>query len=410
MPDATFGISWNTHKKVKLEPFGQYLRVFSMARKQTNGIVRSLHVEKNRRYQIALTAYKQCVTKVRFAVFDEKMRELDLIDYPEVHLQKTMITYVLTSEVSRDYYFGVIFDQGKIDDAFVIEQYELTYTNIKSEQEKLGAMLKFEERFKIFDDADEELPPVSTIERLTDDRDPEQGPPPRPPPPRIVDENLRNEIITTLMQIKTAPLILPDNTPQHQREPQLLDTSNIVSLHNVLSDKYRPIYKTRLAHIRESRLKQVVELGCNDGLFASELCRTNFHITSYHGYDYNPTAIILARQRFVDSYAGKVFKFSIRNLDTAAPAGGAPVIFLAFQIFEHMYNDLEYISQMPPGSLVLFSLPNYKCNGCFREYKSDADIRQRYDYFLDIKSIEWHYMEGHPMFECVAWRRGPTKK
>jgi hypothetical protein len=390
---------WNKKFKpygtVKLETFGHFLRVHSHSRKINCGIIMSLRVSASSKYAINFTGYKQCITKVRFVVYNENMKELDLIDYPEINRAKTNLTYILSSEIDRQFYFGIIFDNAKIDDAFVIEDYSLNEIKLIGETEKMNALLKITEKYRIME---VEQPNDHIISHdpssLMFDKD-------KGSKNKEVDTpTLTNEYIPSKDEITSILKSFYQIKMSHA-----IDTISC-SMNSVVSNKYKPIYKTRLDIIMETGLHTIVELGCNDGLCASEICRANYYIKSYKGYDINPTAVFLARHRFSSSPAAKIFQFAIGDIDKhfRKTINETPTIYLAFQIFEHMENDLEFLQLIAPGSIVLFSLPNYECHMACRVALTDHDIIQRYGHLFKTLKINWHYMEGSPVFECVGTR------
>ena len=62
-----------------------------------------------------------------------------------------------------------------------------------------------------------------------------------------------------------------------------------------LKNQYPPHWRHFLQHIQYSNVKKVVDVGCGAGVLYAVLCHC-FPGVEYHGYDYAPQAIELARE------------------------------------------------------------------------------------------------------------------
>ncbi len=123
----------------------------------------------------------------------------------------------------------------------------------------------------------------------------------------------------------------------------------------------------------------ICEIGCGSGQFANMLL--DHGCMNYVGIDFSEKAIELAKRAnpgYVDQFiCADAFSF----LETHKKEDDK--LFIIFEVLEHLNKDMELLDKLPVGSLVIFSVPNFKSFNHVRTFESLESIKNRYQ-MLDI--------------------------
>lgn len=143
------------------------------------------------------------------------------------------------------------------------------------------------------------------------------------------------------------------------------------------------VYKKALQFVPsvESSSK-IIDLGCGSGRFAKLLKMKDY--TNYLGMDFAHELIKEAR-RYVPGYefvkcsvlANKA-KERFKEFDT----------FILLEILEHINQDLEVVSNIPSGSNMIFSLPNYMSKSHVRAFNNEDEVKQRYGHLIKFEDSD----------------------
>jgi len=136
---------------------------------------------------------------------------------------------------------------------------------------------------------------------------------------------------------------------------------------------YYPLWLASLKYISDN----IIELGCGTGQFA-QIFGDNPNI-SYIGVDFSEEAINQARLRnpSMKFMCNDICSIDISQYDT----------IIAFEVLEHIKDDLGILERMKPGQRIVFSVPDYMSENHYRCFKSEDEIYLRYQ-LLDIYNIE----------------------
>jgi len=144
--------------------------------------------------------------------------------------------------------------------------------------------------------------------------------------------------------------------------------------------RYSPSYETVIKHLPEPReCNTVVDLGCGVGNFAKVFLGVGY--TKYLGIDFSPAIINYARERVPEA---TFIVGDLRSKETYEIFQKYR-IFVSLEVLEHIENDLEVIKNIPCGSLVIFSVPNFDGPFHVRHFESMVEVFERYSPFLDFE-------------------------
>lgn len=148
---------------------------------------------------------------------------------------------------------------------------------------------------------------------------------------------------------------------------------------------YYPLWLSSLKYISGS----VIELGCGTGQFA-QMIDDNLN-SPYTGIDFSEVAIDRAKRvnPSLEFICTDIFLADTSPYDTV----------IAFEVLEHIEDDLELPESLKQGHKIIFSVPDYMSKNHYRCFKSKDDIRSRYQ-MLIIFNIE--------KFELVKNELGAT--
>jgi len=140
-----------------------------------------------------------------------------------------------------------------------------------------------------------------------------------------------------------------------------------------------PIYNYIIKELKKLRIKTVIDIGCGTGDFLS-VCRDN-GILGY-GFDFSSVAIEICRDHY------KLDNVWIGDALDKENYKDEYDSYLAIEVLEHIMQDLDMIRNIRLGFLFIFSLPNWIGNDSHvRCFKSDDQIKARYDKVVDIKNV-----------------------
>lgn len=127
----------------------------------------------------------------------------------------------------------------------------------------------------------------------------------------------------------------------------------------------------------------IYEIGCGSGQFANMLFDNGY--LSYTGIDFSRQAIELAKKanseyanRFI---CGDAFECLSKYTDKEG-------LFVLFEVLEHMKKDVELLDMLPPGSKVVFSVPDFKSFNHIRTFASGEEIQSRYHMLKILKYVK----------------------
>jgi tetratricopeptide (TPR) repeat protein len=140
---------------------------------------------------------------------------------------------------------------------------------------------------------------------------------------------------------------------------------------------YVDVWRRIAALLREQSGARVLDLGCGPGQFGEFIAQTLPGI-DYTGVDFSVEAIAQARHRCPH------FRFEQAALPDAALMRALPHdIVVCTEVLEHLEDDLEILASVPPGRMVIGSVPNYDSFSHVRSFKTDAAVRARYAPWLE---------------------------
>lgn len=137
---------------------------------------------------------------------------------------------------------------------------------------------------------------------------------------------------------------------------------------------------------REEKETSILEIGCGSGQLANLLFEKQR--TNYLGIDFSKEAIELAKK------TNKKYeeKFICRDFFTYAESNilNKSTIYIALEVLEHINRDLELVRKLPTGSVIIFSVPNFKSFNHVRTYNTIYEISERYP-MIEILQYEKVY-------------------
>lgn len=134
----------------------------------------------------------------------------------------------------------------------------------------------------------------------------------------------------------------------------------------------------RLVH---SGVERIIDVGCGPGQFASLLCDKK--VNDYLGVDLSDEAIKLAQEgcskyRFV---AKNVFESDLLKQEEYD-------CFVSLECLEHLEQDIELLKMVKPGTLCLFTVPNFPYISHVRFFNDEDSVVERYGALFDDFNVE----------------------
>ncbi len=180
-----------------------------------------------------------------------------------------------------------------------------------------------------------------------------------------------------LYEVKDGNICVPEYVDFRYSE------DNSIGCHyNDLPDEVFSLFSTALNWIQSDfdMDTEIVELGCGSGQFANMLFDNGYE--NYIGYDFSGVAIELAG-KLNPAHRECFFKRDIR-ITPPPPQYGTKRVILAFEVFEHMQNDIDVIEKLPAGATLIFSVPNFESFNHVRKFDDLGSVVERYGRYIDF--------------------------
>ena len=143
--------------------------------------------------------------------------------------------------------------------------------------------------------------------------------------------------------------------------------------------EYHFLWSVIADRIVRADVTSVLDLGCGSGQLAVLL--RDKGVRNYHGIDFSPEFIGLAKQR------GLEFDFTLADVfetDLLETAQYEAVISTEF--LEHVKGDLEIIGRIRPGTRCYATVPNFPFRSHVRHFRNATEVHDRYSkYFGEFR-------------------------
>lgn len=153
-----------------------------------------------------------------------------------------------------------------------------------------------------------------------------------------------------------------------------------------------PLWAHVLSHIPPGR--RVLDLGCGSGQLASMLYESKWG-GSYTGIDFSPARVAAAQERCPE---GQFEVQDLRLLSAESLAQREPHVIVLTEVLEHLENDLELLSRLPSGVLLILSVPTRDSASHVRFFPTLAEAEARYAasfHTVHAASLKtWHVLRG----------------
>ncbi|MGD8373143.1 MAG: class I SAM-dependent methyltransferase [Syntrophobacterales bacterium] len=128
--------------------------------------------------------------------------------------------------------------------------------------------------------------------------------------------------------------------------------------------------------IVNANAKSVLDIGCGSGQLAVLLHDKG--VRNYHGIDFSPEFIELAKQRGLnfDFTLADVFKTDL--LETVQYD-----TIIATEFLEHVKEDIAVIGRIRPGTRCYATVPNFPFHAHVRHFKSATEVHDRYSKYFE---------------------------
>lgn len=143
---------------------------------------------------------------------------------------------------------------------------------------------------------------------------------------------------------------------------------------------YYPMYSAVLKALKANGSNRILEVGCGTGAFAHMVFEKSD--IQYHGFDFSPVAVEKAKRR-----TGNKDAFHVADALDPENYRSSDYSIVCTEVLEHIPNDIELIAFWPSGTLCICSVPNFDSPYHERFFRSEKDIFERYEGWLDIKHI-----------------------
>jgi SAM-dependent methyltransferase len=149
----------------------------------------------------------------------------------------------------------------------------------------------------------------------------------------------------------------------------------------VRQSPYYPLFKKIVDEINRLQLRRVLEVGCGSGALA-ELVMSQTG-AAYRGFDFSATAVAKAAGR-----TGRPDLFSVGDATDPASYAVDYDAILCTEVLEHIDRDKPAIRLWRPGARCLCSVPNFDYEGHVRFFRTEAEVRDRYQDVIAIDRLE----------------------
>jgi len=165
-------------------------------------------------------------------------------------------------------------------------------------------------------------------------------------------------------------------------------------------DIYFPLYRAAIDFLPEDKDRMIVDLGCAVGWIGKLVLEKGYK--NYVGIDFSSGMIEAAKLNvpqgtFVLGYLrDPKTQVLFRDYD----------IFVTLEVLEHIRDDLKLVESLPSGSLVIFSVPNFRSAAHVRWFDDVGAVIDRYDDLLDIEGFKViRYGKKSKAFLFQSYRR-----
>lgn len=124
--------------------------------------------------------------------------------------------------------------------------------------------------------------------------------------------------------------------------------------------------------------ERVLEIMSQDGEFAKLLQAR--HLQNYVGFDMRERKIINNRIEYPQ------YKFMCSDIRDNYHYFRKMTMVVAFDYLQTVRDDLELINNIPPGTKLIFSVPNFEYQGYYRWYEIEG-WQERYNHMIDVSKI-----------------------
>lgn len=125
----------------------------------------------------------------------------------------------------------------------------------------------------------------------------------------------------------------------------------------------------------------VLDIGCGTGQFAKLLYDKYGYNISYTGVDFSGVAIKMARELSAYPFLWMDAFKCIKNTDKYRNK------YIMIEFLEHIDEDIKFMSLIPAGKDIIFSVPNYESKAHVRTFKKQSDIVDRYGDLISISEV-----------------------
>jgi 2-polyprenyl-3-methyl-5-hydroxy-6-metoxy-1,4-benzoquinol methylase len=164
--------------------------------------------------------------------------------------------------------------------------------------------------------------------------------------------------------------------------------------------RYYPVWTVVADRLKRARVARVVDIGCGPGQFACVL--RDQGIEHYVGLDFSPLRLEHAR-KICPEYTFQ--QTDIFQSDFLSTHDYDAVVLLEF--LEHVERDLEALSRIKPGTLVIATVPNFTDRGHVRFFEKADAVLERYGAVLpDLTVATFRSDDAGKLFFLIEGHRG----
>jgi 2-polyprenyl-3-methyl-5-hydroxy-6-metoxy-1,4-benzoquinol methylase len=163
-----------------------------------------------------------------------------------------------------------------------------------------------------------------------------------------------------------------------------------------VTDHMQPVYNAVLSILESLKPPvQILEIGCGIGLFGEMAVDAGLR---YRGFDFSIEAI----RRCPNKIRTKIARRNAYHCSTFRLGYN---VVVAIEVMEHL-QDLEVVDMIRPGTVCVFTLPNYTDEAHLRTYKDERFVRQYYKGLIRWHKIDPIVMAPDQGIECgkkIIW-------
>lgn len=143
---------------------------------------------------------------------------------------------------------------------------------------------------------------------------------------------------------------------------------------------YFPLFRRIVAEVNRRGFRRVLEVGCGSGALA-QLVMERTH-AAYEGFDFSANAVRKARARTARPEA-----FAVADATDPASYRRDYDAIVCTEVLEHIGQDKAAIRLWRPGVRCLCSVPNFDYDGHVRFFRTEAEVRARYNDVIAIEQV-----------------------